>query len=207
MTEPAALVNPGALAVTATLSLPSVSAFCGAEVAKVTEVWPAGMLTVAGTFSRAGFAGESDTVSAEDSVPEMVMVPLPVPPSTSGLASAMPSAVVSLSCTAMAAVPSVQPATCAVRVAFCVPSILLSSITVMVKFAVVCPAGRITVAGTCTAVVSLDVSMMEIGALGATLAVTLPCTVPAFSIAVAGALTASVAVSLSVIAMTALAPE
>ena len=84
--------------------------------------------------------------------------------------------------------PSVQFATCAVSKAPWVPSIALSFTTAIRKLTEVCPAGMTTAAGTCTAVVSLEVKVTVTALPGAAFTVTVPCTVPAPSVVVAGAL-------------------
>ena len=86
-------------------------------------------------------------------------------------------------------------------VAAWVPLILLSSITVIVKVTEVCPAGIVTVTGTCSAVVSLEVIATATALAGAALTVSVPWTATMPSVVETGALTASVAVSLSCTAM------
>jgi len=195
-------VKPVALADRETSALPSVSELFGAVSANVAETLPAGMLTVVGTVSRDVVSDASVTVSVELSVPDIETVPVPLVPSVIVAGRARVRFVFSLSSTAMGAVPSVQLAMCAVIVAFCVPSILLSSITVIVNVADVCPVGIVTVVGTTTVVTSLEVNVTEIGTVADVLMVTVPCTDPAPSIVEAGTESVRIAVSLSLIAIT-----
>ena len=181
-----------------TVALPSMTLLFGAVSVNVAEVLPATMVTVAGTVIREVVSDKSDTVRFVVSVPEIETVPVPVAPSMTVAGSTSARFRFSLSSTAMLPeVPSVQFTTCAVIVAFCVPSILLSSTTVIGKFAEVCPAGMFTVAGTVTAVTSLELSDTATAFPAGLLIVTVPWIVPTPSVVVAGAVTESVAVSLS----------
>ncbi len=76
-------VKPGAAAVIATATAPSVSRSSTAMVSKATEVAPAGMVTVAGTVTWAGFAEVSVTTKGAERVPEMRTEPEDGEPSVS----------------------------------------------------------------------------------------------------------------------------
>ena len=195
--RPVRVVKPAALAVIPTMALPSVRELFTVVRVNVAEVLPAAMVTVDGTVSRVGVPDASATVKFVTNVPGIETVPVPVPPSVTVVGNTRARVVVSLSRIATDALPSVQLATCAVTMAFCVPSILLSSTTVTVKLAAVWPAGIRTVEGTIAALVSLEVKPTTTGIAGAALSVTVPCTEPAPSVAEGGKVTARVAVSLS----------
>ena len=191
-------MNPDALAAIVTVALPSVSVLSTVDMVNVPEVLPAAIVTVAGTVMREVVSDESVTVKAVVNVPEIDTVPVPVLPSFTVAGMDRLRFKFSLSATAMLPdVPSVQFVTCAVTVAFCVPSILPSSTTVIVKLADASPAGMIIVAGTVTAVTSLDIRETVTGLSTAALTVTVPVMLPTPSVVVAGADTVSVAVSLS----------
>ena len=155
------------------------------------------MVTVAGTVSLGVLFEESDTTVSAGSVPEIVTVPVPVPPSVNVAGSDSSRFVFSLSCTAMVAEASVQFAMCAVIVAECVPLIFVSSMTVITKFAEVCPAGMTMKGGTWIAVESLEVRLTATSAPAGALIVTVPVCGSAPSVTVAGAESDSTAVSLS----------
>ena len=95
----------------------------------------------------------------------------------------------------------VHPGWLALTVTVCVPSIRASSTTVRLNVAESWPARTVTVAGTVTSEVSLELSTMCTSAPGAAPSVTKPASasVPSPSVALAGAMaTSMVVVSLSV---------
>ena len=78
------------------------------------------------------------------------------PPSETVAGKTTCNVAVSLSCTAIIALPLRKPGTVAVMTAVCVPSSSVSSTIVTSKDWLVCPAGMITLAGTVTSLVSLE---------------------------------------------------
>ena len=92
-------------------------------------------------------------------------------------------------------------ATVAVIVAVCGPSIIRSSTIVATKLAEFCPAGMVTVAGTATASVSLEVRLTTTSAPTVALAVTVPVSGGCPSVLFAGSVTVKTAVSLSATTM------
>ena len=201
---PLAPVKADALAEISTAALPSVSVLFGALMVNVAEVAPAAMVAVAGTVRREVVFEESETTSAVGSVPEIVTVPVVLALSLSVAGTVRARSVFSLSSTSMGDVSPVQPNTCALITALCVPSIFVSLTTLIGNVAVVCPAGITTPPGTCTTVMSLELKPTVIVTVDAALISIVPCTVPTPSVAEAGAV--SVIVAVPSLSCTAVAP-
>ena len=202
--------KPPALAVSVTACAPSASVLSAIVIGNVALLCPAGMVTLEGTERRAGAEEESETVTGATTTPPIVTVPAvaAVPcPSVNDAGAATASVASSLSFTVITAVPPVQFGTDAVSVTLCGPSSRLLSTTVRFAVTLVCPAGKVTVAGTVAFAVLLLARVITVLFTGAALEVIVIALarVPLPSVALAGAAMLSVAVSLSKIVMDAVA--
>ena len=131
-----------------------------AVTVKLTEAWPAGMVTVAGTVASVMSSLASVTISSPVVSVLRETVALLVPVSVIEAESMFSVSVgTSSSVTSMLSVPLVRPAEEAVIVGVCVPSTIASSTAMTVKLTDAWPAGMVTVAGTVASVVSSLVSV------------------------------------------------
>lgn len=157
-----ALANPVAEAVIVTIEVPSAMALSIAAIVAVAVVWPAGMVTVAGTVALSVLDDDSVTIcSAVDGpVRVTVSVDAEVPAFSENAAGlALTLKIASLSLTVSVVVASANPVADAVIVTVAGPSAMSLSTAAIVAVAVVWPAGMVTVAGTVALLVFDDVSV------------------------------------------------
>ena len=157
-----AFANPVAEAIIVTVAAPSTVPLSIAAIVAVSVVWPAGIVTVAGTVNLLVLAEVSVTICAAVVGPVRVTVSVDAeaPAFSENVAGpALIASVVSLSLTVSVAVAFANPVADAVIVTVAAPSTVSLSIPAIVAVAVVWPARIVTVAGTVTLFVLDDVSV------------------------------------------------
>ena len=148
----AALTKPEDEAEIVAASLPSISLSSTTVTGNVTDVWPAGMVTVAGTDSFFMLLLARDTTSAAAVEVLRVTVPVVAGLTASSLSEPLLRTRVRVgtltSVTVRVAVPETRPVAAAVSIAVWVPTKKPGLMVPTAKLTDVCPAGMVTVCGT-----------------------------------------------------------
>ena len=180
--------SPLAVAVICSVCGPVRRPLSTSVAVNVADVDPAAIVTVAGSVNWVVSLELSDTTSGAVSVPPSCTVPESVCPSHPE-AGSVTVIVRSSSMMLTVAEPSVQFSTCEVTVTGVSPdSMMWSSRSVAVKLTDIWSASNVTVAGTVSRIVSLEVNSTVMFRAGAALEITVPMIVPPVSWAVSGRL-------------------